>query len=75
MSDVYEYRASAFVWSDLCQDFHSRARQWIVANNIPHGWDHDFNYLWMRITDEQWFLLKLTHQDIAKIFRKQNGKT
>ena len=66
-----EYRASIYAWQDLLPEHIQNIKDFMTTNRIQHGIDHDYEYLWMRITDELWFMFSMVNPAVAKIFRRQ----
>lgn len=70
-----EYRASIYAWQELANEHIKNIRDFMINNGIDHGIDHDYEYIWMRITDDLWFMFAMTNPALASIFRRTNAKT
>ena len=66
-----EYRASMYAWQELANDHIKNIKDFMVNNRIPHGIDHQYEYIWMRTTDDLWFMFAMTDPHLASIFRRQ----
>lgn len=67
---MIELRAQREAWQQENPEQREQVRKFILENKLVHGVDHDLDFIWLLLTEEEHVMLTLLEPRLLEIFRR-----